>query len=115
VSGVNVKGEAVRREYRSLHPLLRLAASTVILVDRDLVITDMGRRSEDYGRMGLPFYERSLHFVQRDGYAHAVDLRTLGRSGPRNLLVAAYFEAMGFRTRRHVGAADHLHVSLPSP
>ena len=114
LSSLNVKHEEVRREYSSLHPLLRVATSTFILVDSDLVVTDMQRRAEDYERMGLPLYERSLHFVQEDGYAHAVDLRTIGRSGWRNLLMEGYFKAMGFRTLRHTGTADHLHVSLPT-
>jgi hypothetical protein len=115
LSSMNVKHEEVGREYRSLHPLLRVATSTFILVDSDLVITDMQRQAEDYERMGLPLYERSRHFVQDDGYAHAVDLRTVGRSEWRNLLLAAYFRAIGFRTLRHEGTADHLHVSLPMP
>jgi len=114
LSGLNAKHEEVRSEYRSLHPLLRVATSTLILVDSDLVITDMQRRATDYEKMGLPLYERSLHFVQEDGYAHAVDLRTIGRSGWRNLLMKFYFKAMGFRTLRHTGTADHLHVSLPT-
>ena len=115
LSSLNVKGAELREEYRSLHPLLRLATSTFILVDRDLVITDMERQARDYERMGLPLYEHSLHFVQADGYAHAVDLRTVGRSAWRNFLLRAYYGAMGFRTLRHVGTADHLHVSLPLP
>jgi hypothetical protein len=115
LSSLNVKGTELREEYRSLHPLLRLATSTFILVDRDLVITDMERQAQDYERMGLPLYEHSLHFIQEDGYAHAVDLRTVGRSAWRNLLLRAYYGAMGFRTLRHVGTADHLHVSLPLP
>jgi len=115
LSSYNVKEEALRSRYRSLHPLLRIAASTFVLVDRDLVITDMSREPEDYEAMGLPLYERSLHFIQEDGYAHALDLRTLGRSEWRNRLLQAYFIALGFRTSRHVGTADHLHVSLPPP
>jgi hypothetical protein len=115
LSVLNVKNEGLREEYRSMHPLLRVATSTLIVFDRDLVITDMQRQAADYERMGLPLYERSLHFVQQDGYAHAVDLRTKGRSEWRNLLIAGYFRAMGFRTVRHVGTADHLHVSLPPP
>jgi len=115
LSSLNVKGAELRQEYRSLHPLLRLATSTFILVDRDLMITDVEREARDYARMGLPFYEHSLHLVQEDGYAHAVDLRTIGRSEWRNILLLAYFRAMGFRTLRHVGTADHLHLSLPLP
>jgi hypothetical protein len=114
LSSMNVKG-GVQDTYHSLHPLLRVANSTFILFDQDLVVTDMERESEDYASMGMPVYERSLHFRQADGYAHAVDLRTIGRSAWRNWLMGAYFRAMGFRTVRHVGTADHLHVSLPTP
>lgn len=115
LSSLNVKGDALRTRFGSLHPLLRVATSSFILIDRDLVITDMIREPADYARMGLPLYERSLHFAQADGYAHAVDLRTTERSEWRNRLVQAYFIALGFRTLRHVGTADHLHVSLPPP
>ncbi len=115
LSSMHVKEEGLRRQYRSLHPLLRVATSTFILLDRDLVITDIDRQPWDYERMGLPRYERSLHFRQADGYAHAVDLRTIGRGEWRNFLMQAYFQLMGFKTMRHVGTADHLHVSLPMP
>jgi hypothetical protein len=61
----------------------------------------------------LPVFEASLHFRQRDGYVHAMDLRTIGRGAVRNWTTAVYFRVLGFRTLRHVGTADHLHVSLP--
>jgi hypothetical protein len=114
LSKVNAKSEDVRTYYTSVHPLLRLALSTAILADRDIVVTDTAREAADYGKMGLPVYENSLHFKQDDGYVHAVDLRTIGRSPWRNWLTIAYFKGMGFRTLRHVGTADHLHVSLPA-
>lgn len=115
LSSMNVKEPHLREEYRALHPLLRLATATLVLADRRLVITDMERRLEDYEAMGLPRFERSLHRVQPDGYAHAVDLRTRGRAEWRNAAIAGYFKVLGFRTLRHVGTADHLHVSLPVP
>lgn len=115
LSGANAKTEAVRAEYRSLHPLLRMAVGTLVLVDGDLLVTDAGRTLEDYAAMGLPANEASLHLEQADGYAHALDLRTAGRSGVRNAVTRLYFAAMGFRTLRHVGTADHLHVSLGVP
>lgn len=111
LSRVNAKPE-VRAYYTSVHPLLRLALSTWILVDPDIVVTDMRRAREDYPRLRLPINETSLHYRQADGWVHAVDLRTAGRGGLRNLLVRAYFWAMGFDTLRHVGTADHLHVEL---
>lgn len=115
LSSANAGGHAVRSEYRSLHPLLRLAVGTLVLADGDLLVTDAARTVDDYAAMGLPPNEGSLHLEQADGWAHAVDLRTAGRSGLRNVLTRLYFDAIGFRTLRHVGTADHLHVSLPVP
>lgn len=114
VAARNTKGAEVRAEYRALHPLLRLAATTLFLVDGDAVVTDAARAPEDYAAMGVPPAERSLHFPQDDGYVHALDVRTVGRHGLRNFLLESGFRVMGFRTLRHVGTADHLHVSLPS-
>ncbi|HLE57798.1 MAG TPA: hypothetical protein VJB15_12000 [Rhodothermia bacterium] len=113
VSAGNVKSTDVRATYRSLHPSLRLALSTWMLVDSRLVITDAERQIEDYARMGLPRNEASLHLVTSSGHVHAVDLRTIGRPEWRNFLTTVYFKAMGFRTLRHTGTADHLHVSIP--
>lgn len=115
LSAVNAKTEDVREYYRNVHPLLRVALSTAILADRDIVVTDTQRVPADYARMGLPALDNSLHFVQESGYVHAVDLRTVGRAEWKNALMAGYFRLMGFRTLRHVGTADHLHVSLAPP
>jgi hypothetical protein len=112
LASVNAKSEPVRAYYRSLHPLLRLSLSTLILVDRDMLVTDTGRLPEDYARMGLPANSRTRHYVQADGWIHAVDLRTTGRGAIKNRGVQFYFWLMGFDTRRHVGTADHLHVEL---
>jgi hypothetical protein len=112
VASVNAKSQPVRAYYTSLHPLLRLALSTLILADRDILITDAGRQREDYGRMGLPANDRTRHYKQKDGWVHAVDLRTGGRGELKNRSVQLYFWMMGFSTRRHVGTADHLHVEL---
>lgn len=112
LASVNAKSEPVRAYYRSVHPLLRLALSTLILVDRDMLITDSGRQPEDYGKMGLPVNNRTRHYTQADGWIHAVDLRTSGRGAIKNRGVQFYFWLMGFDTRRHVGTADHLHVEL---
>ena len=113
LSAGNAKSPQVRAYYASLHPLLRVALSTVILVDRDLMVTDLARRPADYQAMRLPATDGSLHYLQADGYVHAIDLRTAGRGFVRNRLVQAYFWSMGFATLRHVGTADHLHVELP--
>ena len=111
LSRVNAKPD-VGAYYRMVHPLLRLALSTWLLVDDKLVVTDMRRAREDYARMGLPVNETSLHYRQADGWVHAVDLRTANRGWFRNRLVQLYFWGMGFNTLRHVGTADHLHVDL---
>lgn len=115
VASANVKSDAVRAEYRAMHPLLRLASSSLVLFDPGAVITDAGRTPEDYRLMGLPPREASLHFEQADGYVHALDLRTNGRWWPRNFVVTMGFRMLGFHTLRHVGTADHLHVSLGLP
>jgi hypothetical protein len=113
LSSANAKSERVRAYYASLHPLLRVALSTLIIADRDVVITDLARGPEDYTAMGLAPNDGSLHYVQRDGYAHAADLRTAGRGIVKNRLVQLYFWSMGFGTLRHTGTSDHLHVELP--
>ncbi len=115
LSSVNTKTEDVRRYYTTVHPLLRVALSTAVLFDRDIVVTDTRREVDDYARMGLPPLDNSLHFPQPSGYVHAVDLRTIGRARWRNQAMVVYFRLLGFRTLRHVGSADHLHVSLAPP
>lgn len=115
IASENVKSESIRAEYASVHPLLRVAASALVLVDADAVITDAGRTPEDYWLMGLPRVEASLHFRQETGFVHALDLRTNGRSELRNRAVELGFWALGFHSLRHVGTADHLHLSLRLP
>jgi len=113
VSASNLKNDNLRSTYTDLHPLLRLSVSTIALIDQGSVITDIGREASDYDKMGLPRLENSLHFEQQDGFVHAIDFRTNGRSWIRNKTVEWYFKILGFRTLRHVGTADHLHISLP--
>ena len=115
IAGGNVKSEEVRAEYSALHPLLRMGVSVFVLADADAVITDADRTPEFYARAGLPANESSLHFRQDDGFVHALDLRTINRPEWRNLAAELAFRAMGFHTLRHVGTADHLHVSLRLP
>lgn len=115
VASANVKSDDVRSEYKAIHPLLRVASSALILADPAAVITDAGRSLEDYWLMGLSPNEASLHFRQADGYVHALDLRTVGRGEIRNRTVELAFWALGFHSLRHVGTADHLHVSLRLP
>lgn len=113
LSSVHAKNDEIQNVYRSLHPVLRVAVATTTLADADLVITDIQRLPEDYAAMGLPMNERSLHFVQPNGYVHAIDLRTKGRWEIRNFLLKSSLSMMGFQTIRHTGTADHLHVALP--
>ncbi len=115
IASENVKSDDIRAGYASVHPLLRIAASALVLVDPEAVITDAGRTAEDYWLMGLPINEASLHFEQETGYVHALDLRTQGRSEFRNRVVELGFWALGFHSLRHVGTADHLHLSLRLP
>ncbi len=114
LSAKNAKNSAIAKEFRTLHPVLRMGVSTILLLDRDLVITDADRRPEDYQKMGLRAQSQSLHYRQSSGYVHALDIRTSQRSGLRNFLLKYYFKAMGFNVLRHGGTADHLHISLLS-
>jgi hypothetical protein len=108
----NAKTDAIHAVYAATHPLLRMGVATLVLADRNAVLTDLARTPDDYRRMGLAPTRRSLHYRQADGWVHAVDLRT--GNGLKSLLVEWYFRAMGFDTLRHVGTHDHLHVSLPA-
>ncbi len=114
LSDANVKHKDVQKEFTSLHPILRLSISTIIYLDKDLILTDANRLPEDYKKMGLKSKKHSLHYRQSDGYVHAFDVRTKNRSFVRNILLRFYFRAMGFNTLRHGGTGDHLHVSLKS-
>lgn len=113
VSLMNVKATEVVQEYRQLHPVMRLAVSSLMLIDRTIVITDASRLPEDYKAMGISAFSRSKHYTQKDGYSHAVDIRTIDATESRNNLVKAYFNLLGFKTIRHIGTADHLHVEMP--
>ncbi|MEL6124292.1 MAG: hypothetical protein AAFR14_11275, partial [Bacteroidota bacterium] len=115
ISSANLKDPSLSQEIRDMHPILRLSISTIILLDKDLIVTDASRVAHDYKQMNLPTPKSSLHYKQKDGYAYAVDLRTTGRSELRNILLRGYFRIIGLRTIRHVGTADHLHVSLLLP
>ncbi len=67
LSSVNAKTEDVRQYYTTVHPLLRVALSTAVLFDRDIVVTDTRREVGDYARMGLPALDNSLHFPKQAG------------------------------------------------
>lgn len=114
-SSENLKSKALKQEMRSLHPILKLSVSTLVHLDKDLIITDAARQPEDYKKMGLPSTKNSLHYKQPStNFTHAVDIRTKGRPEWINRTIQAYFALMGFNTLRHGGTADHLHVSLKS-
>lgn len=113
ISGSNFKKTELKSEIRSLNPILRLAVGTLVVIDKEAVITDTKRVPEDYRKMGLKTSKSSLHYKQKDGYAYAIDLRVKGKGVIRNKLTEWYFDWMGFNTLRHGGSADHLHVSLP--
>ena len=111
----NAKSAELTDYYASLHPIMRIGASTFLLFDGDAVVTDLSRTAEDYLQMGLPAREASLHFKLGDRYVRALDLQTAGRSPMRNHFTAAYLRLMGFRSLHQVGSVDHLHLSLPIP
>lgn len=113
LSSVHSKTETVRSYYRSLNPILRVTSATISLADKDFLITDIKRSPEDYLSMGLTPLERSMHYPQKNGYVHAIDIRTIGKSEVRNRVLQASFFLLGFETLRHTGTADHLHISLP--
>jgi hypothetical protein len=110
----NAKHSEVQKEFTSLHPILRISISTIIHLDKGLILTDANRQPEDYKKMGLKTKKNSLHYRQKNGFVHAFDVRTKNRSELRNALLQTYFKLMGFNTLRHGGTADHLHISLTS-
>ncbi len=112
ISNDNIKKPEIKEEYSELHPFLRLGIGTILKIDSKLVVTDGQRVKEDYEKMGLKSKKQSLHYKQEDGFTYAIDLRTNDRSEWRNQALAIYFGAMGFNVLRHVGTADHLHISM---
>jgi hypothetical protein len=111
----NAESPELEDYYTSLHPIMRIGASTLLLFDRDAMVTDLDSTAEDYLQMGLPVREASLHFKLGDRYVRAMDLQTTGRSPSRNRFTAGYLRFMGFRNLHNVDSADHLHLSLPQP
>lgn len=45
-----------------LHPILRMSVATLVLVDEDLLITDLLRPPSDDEDMGVPVAPRSLDY-----------------------------------------------------
>ena len=113
-SSKNLSQPGLKEEISGVHPIIRLGVSTLVHLDKDLVITGAARIPEDYQKMGLKTKKRSLHYKQSNGYSHALDLRTNNRGEVRNKLVLWYFKLLGFNTLRHVGTSDHLHISIGS-
>ena len=93
---VHAESPEVHTVYQKLHPVLRVAASVVVLTDPASVVTDAGQTSAD-------------------GFVHALDLRTAGRPEWHRRTVELAFRALGFHAVRGVDAEDHLHVSLRLP
>lgn len=112
-SAQNTKTDEINSYYRSLHPIMRVTLTTVTLADSDLIVTDIQRHPGDYKKMGLEENGQSLHYPQKTGYVHAVDLRTKGRTQWEIWMLKSAFNIVGLSTIRHVGTADHLHVYLP--
>ena len=117
ITNKNLSNQGLKSEILDVHPIIRLSVSTLIHLDKNLVITDADRKPEDYRRMGLKTKAHSLHFKQSNGYSHALDIRTRDKSEVHNFMVKSYFRLMGFQTLRHSGSGttgDHLHISLMS-
>ena len=112
VASTNAVPDEIREEYQTIHPLLRLAASPVIVFDPSAFRHPDGSVLEDYRLMGLSANEANLHFVQKDDLIHSLDLVTDNRSEWRNRAIELGFWAFGFHSLRHRGVGDHLHVSL---
>jgi len=115
VASTNAVPDKIREEYQMIHPLLRLAASPVIVFDPSAFRHPDGFVLEDYRLMGLSANEANLHFVQANDLIHSLDLVTDSRSEWRNRAIELGFWALGFHSLRHRGVGDHLHVSLRLP
>ena len=115
VASTNAVPDKIREEYQMIHPLLRLAASPVIVFDPSAFRHPDGSVLEDYRLMGLSANEANLHFVQANNLIHSLDLVTDNRSEWRNRAIELGFWAFGFHSLRHRGLGDHLHVSLRLP
>ena len=115
VASTNAVPDKIREEYQMIHPLLRLAASPVIVFDPSAFRHPDGSVLEDYRLMGLSANEANLHFMQTDDLIHSLDLVTDNRSEWRNRAIELGFWAFGFHSLRHRGVGDHLHISLRIP
>ena len=115
VASTNAVPDKIREEYQMIHPLLRLAASPVIVFDPSAFRHPDGSVLEDYRLMGLSANEANLHFAQANDLIHSLDLVTDNRSEWRNRAIELAFWAFGFHSLRHRGLGDHLHVSLRLP
>ena len=115
VASTNAVPDKIREEYQMIHPLLRLAASPVIVFDPSAFRHPDGSVLEDYRLMGLSANEANLHFVQANDLIHSLDLVTDNRSEWSNRAIELGFWAFGFHSLRHRGLGDHLHVSLRLP
>ena len=61
-SDANSKSSQVQKEFRELHPILRVSISTLIHLDPSLIVTDANRHPEDYRKMGMSSKKHSLHY-----------------------------------------------------
>ena len=115
VASTSAVPDEIREEYQMIHPLLRLAASPVIVFDPSAFTPPDGSMLEDYRLMGLSVNEANLHFVQTDDLIHSLDVVTDNRSEWRNRAIELGYWAFGFHSLRHLGVSDHLHLSLRLP
>lgn len=108
-----MKTPELAAEWGKLHPTLRLALRLAMLEDRQLVVTDVERDRQAYVDMGLAAPAASRHYAGPDAYVRGVDLRVADAGPLRNWARQGLLLIMGVDARRHVGTADHLHVTLP--
>jgi len=110
LASVNAKSEPVRAYYRSVHPLLRLAPSTLILVDRDMLITDSGRLPETTA--GWITDQQPHPPLQSRRWLDPCRRSAHDRRGVIQTAGAVLLLADGIRDSKTRRTADHLHVEL---
>lgn len=112
-TGNNYKSDDIKKEYTSLHPILRLGVGTLFIFDKKSIMTDGTRSLENCEKMNIKY--NSAHKINEDGFGYAVDISIRDRTKIRNFFVEYYFVILGYYSLRHdQGYGDHLHISLQS-
>lgn len=107
----NFKNDSEIEQYNNkTHTILKYYTAMFSVLDDELIITDSKRVPDDYSKMNLKEFERSLHYVQSDGYSHALDIRSKDRTYFSKFLVTSYYQSLGFDIIEHDGTNIHFHV-----